>query len=153
MTSEEHERLVGQVARHEGVRLGPYDDGHGNITIGIGRNLTGNGISRAEAYMMLDNDIHEAELDLRKIFIRWDEYEEARRHALIDMRINLGPGRFRGFKNMITAVKASMWSEAADEAKHRSPRTSPALTDWYKQVKALRGDYICYCLRFGERPR
>ena len=41
----------------EGLRLKPYTDTVGKITIGIGRNLTDVGISKEEAYALCDTDI------------------------------------------------------------------------------------------------
>ena len=55
-----HDELV----RDEGVRLKPYRDTVGKLTIGTGRNLDDMGISEVENAMLLDNDICCIEADL-----------------------------------------------------------------------------------------
>ena len=58
------ETLIEQLMRHEGFRTKPYRCSAGKLTIGYGRNLDDKGITKAEAFMMLKNDIEEAYLDL-----------------------------------------------------------------------------------------
>ena len=53
--------LRSQLERHEGLRLKPYRDTVGKLTVGYGRNLEDVGISRDEADFMLDNDIDQVE--------------------------------------------------------------------------------------------
>ena len=45
------------------------------------------------------------------------------KEVLINMRYQLGPGGFRGFGNMIAAVKAGYWLTAAAEMRD---------SDWYR---------------------
>lgn len=52
--------LIDQLVRDEGLRLHPYIDSVGKLTIGVGRNLTDMGISQAETEMLLSNDIANA---------------------------------------------------------------------------------------------
>ena len=51
------EALIDSIKRHEGLRLFPYNDTTGHLSIGYGRNLTSNGISTQEAEIMLKSDI------------------------------------------------------------------------------------------------
>lgn len=117
--------LVKQLIEHEGLRLKPYRCSAGKLTIGIGRNLDDRGITEKEAMLLLRNDILECVKDLRTIFPRFERIAETRRNVLIDMRFNLGPKRFRGFKKMIAAVKARDFEEAARQM---------ADSQWYWQV-------------------
>lgn len=114
------------VKKHEGLRLKPYRDTVGKLTIGYGRNLDDKGISNSEAEMLLDNDLKEVYGDLESIFGRtiWEE-DINRLAALSSMRFNLGSSGFRGFKKMIEAVKSRNWEEAADQAEK---------SKWYSQV-------------------
>jgi lysozyme len=107
--------LVEQLIRHEGLRLFPYLDSATppRITIGVGRNLTDVGISRDEAIMLLMRDIDEATADLERSFLWFAGLSEARRHALIDMRFNLGPTRFRGFRATLAALAKGDYATAA----------------------------------------
>ena len=47
-------RVAQLIIDEEGVRYRPYLDSGGQVTIGIGRNLTGNGISVAELHAIVD---------------------------------------------------------------------------------------------------
>ena len=102
------------VMRHEGVRLYPYRDTVGKLTIGVGRNLDDVGISEEEAQLLLRNDLTQisAELAAQPWFSTLDR---ARRLALIDMGFNLGLPRLLQFKRMIAALEAGDWQRAADE--------------------------------------
>ena len=118
-----------QLILHEGLRLTPYVDTVGKLTIGVGRNLSDVGISRDEAMMLLRSDIADAVCDLHTIFIDFVSLPVKVQKVLIDMRFNLGPSRFRGFKRMIAAVKACNYWQAAEEMKD---------SRWFRQV-GIRG--------------
>jgi lysozyme len=60
--------LIEQLRRDEGVRLHPYTDTVGKLTIGVGRNLADMGISDAEATVLLQNDIDRTTVELNKNF-------------------------------------------------------------------------------------
>lgn len=120
------ETLVEQLIRHEGLRLKPYTDTAGKLSIGVGRNLTDCGISHDEALTLLQRDLAEAEADLWK-FPWFLDLNMARRQALIDMRFNLGPIGFRQFEGMLAALAAGDFKTAAE-----SMRASL----WHRQVPA-----------------
>ncbi len=106
--------LLEQLIQHEGLRLLPYVDSVGKLTIGIGRNLTDKGISRVEAMVLCANDISECELDLQT-FYWFTVLSPVRQRALLDMRFNVGPGGFRGFHNMLAALARHDYPTAARE--------------------------------------
>lgn len=95
--------LVEQLIRHEALRLLPYMDTVGKITIGVGRNLSDVGISEPEAMILLDNDIDRVLADLAN-FAFYDTLDPVRQRVLADMRFNLGPTGFRGFRRLLAAV-------------------------------------------------
>jgi len=103
--------------QNEGLRLKPYLCTKEKLTIGFGRNLNDRGISKEEAEILLANDVASAIRDLCVVFGERLFYDlvVARQMVLIDMVINMGLGRFRGFKNMIQAVKDKWWDKAAYE--------------------------------------
>ena len=106
--------LHAQLVRHEGLRLKPYTDTVGKLTIGVGRNLTDKGISEATAYQMLDEDIDEAVADLA-IFPWFAGLDAVRQRVLVDMRFNLGPSRFRQFRQTLAAVAHGEYVKASDQ--------------------------------------
>lgn len=115
MTGMERAALRALITRHESYRRTPYRCSAGKLTIGIGRNLDDVGIDLEEARYLLDRDIHRAEMDLCT-FPWFESLTRVRRDALIDMRFQLGPTRFRGFRKMLAALSAGQFGVAADEA-------------------------------------
>jgi lysozyme len=111
MTS--HERLQQQLIEHEGLRLSAYFDTVGKCTIGVGRNLDDKGLSKAEALYLLENDIQECIADL--VTFPWFERLDAvRQRVVIDMRFNLGPKKFRRFRDTLRAISEERYGDAAD---------------------------------------
>lgn len=107
--------LRDDLIRHEGLRLFPYRDSEGLLTIGVGRNIEERGISREEALYLLDNDIREHTSELRARFQVVDTLTEARRDVLINMAFNMGVPRLAGFLRMWAAIEAGDWRKAAAE--------------------------------------
>jgi lysozyme len=130
--------LWDQLALHEGRRAKPYQDTVGKWTIGCGRNLTDKGLSESEIDYLLMNDIRECTDDL-KTFLWWDDLDEVRRNVLIDMRFNLGPSRFRGFKATLAAVAMGDYVTASDQMRK---------SKWYRQVKG-RGERLARMMATG----
>lgn len=114
-----------QLVIHEGLRLKPYKCTAGKLTIGIGRNIEDNGISREEAYMMLDNDITRVESELRARFAWFPHLTPIRQGVIVDMVFNLGISRFLKFKKTIAAIGSGNYKIAAKEMLD---------SDWAKQV-------------------
>jgi len=137
---QEREILRRLLIRHEGLRLKPYLDPMGKLTIGVGRNLTDVGISYGEAMLMLDNDMDRALRVLLSIFTETEvaSMPRAVRLALLDMAFNLGY-RLRSFVRMIEAVREGQWNRAAAEALdsrwarqvgHRAEEIARMLSAW-----------------------
>jgi lysozyme len=115
------------IIKHENLKLKPYKDSVGKLTIGVGRNLEDVGISKNEALYLLENDIKRSEKELKEIFENFDELPEQVKIVLIDMIFNLGKSRFLKFKKMIKAIKEEDFKRAAEEAKN---------SKWCRQVKS-----------------
>ena len=99
---ERYRRLAIQ---SEAYRTRPYDDKTGKapvlatggkITIGIGHNLTDLGLSARVIDMIFEEDFTTALLDLQT-FPWWGGLDDVRQLAIMDLRFNLGPSRFRLF--------------------------------------------------------
>ncbi len=97
------------------IPLKPYPDTVGKLTIGVGRNLTDDGISADEAQLMLDNDIHECVARLPSICRSFGSLDDTRQHVLIDMAFNLGIDGLRKFQKLLACVEARDFTGAARE--------------------------------------
>ena len=102
------------IQRHEGLRLKPYRDTVGKLTIGVGRNLDDVGISREEARKLLERDIEGARTAARR-YTWFEDLNGARQAVIIDMIFNLGRAGFRGFRRTRAAVAAGDYETAAAE--------------------------------------
>jgi lysozyme len=101
--------------RHEGCKLNPYKDTVGVLTIGYGRNLEDKGITKAEALMMLRNDIEDVKASLEP-FSWYKKQNPARKRTLVNMCFNLGLSGLLKFKRMIEALERDDYNQAAHEA-------------------------------------
>ena len=114
MTSTDRDALRQQLILHEGLRLKPYTDTVGKLTIGVGRNLSDRGITDAEARYLLDNDINTAIGDLLEL--TWfPDLDPIRQRVFVDLCFNLGITRLRLFTKMLDAAERKDWPNAAAE--------------------------------------
>lgn len=123
---EDRDQLINLLVAHEGLRLKPYADTDGNITIGVGRNLTANGVTAREAMDLLNHDVDAAVADCSS-FPWFCQLTAARQMALVDMRFNLGPARFRTFTQMLASTAAGDYEKAS---------TQMLKSKWARQVGA-----------------
>ena len=112
MSPEQMAILKEELIRDEGLRLKPYTDTVGKTTIGVGRNLTDNGISHEEAMILLDNDIetHIALLDSKVPW--WRDMSPVRQRVLANMAFNMGNALF-SFVNTLSAMERGYYEKAA----------------------------------------
>lgn len=106
--------IMDMLYRHEGLRLKPYRDTVGKLTIGVGRNLDDKGITEQEATYLLRHDIDETWNALGKI-PAFKSLSRQRQAALVDMAFNLGIAGLMGFKRMWAALEAGDFETAAAE--------------------------------------
>lgn len=122
-------RLLAQLLVDEGLRLKPYRDTVGKLSIGIGRNLDDTGISEGEAHALCENDLDRAEALLDRQIPWWRGLDAVRQEVLLNMAFNMGWGNGRkglsSFRNTLASIKAGLWINAA-----RGMRASR----WAKQV-------------------
>jgi lysozyme len=143
MTSEAREHLRQHLLVDEGLRLKPYVDTVGKVTIGIGRNLDDVGISREEAYYLLENDIDKA---YRVLVARlpWVlRLDDVRQVVLTNMAFNMGINSLTKFIHTLGAVQRGDWSTAA-----KGMRGSL----WYRQVQKSRSERLIQMMLTGEWP-
>lgn len=107
--------LVASVKQHEGRRLRLYTDTEGKLSIGYGRNLSDNGITADEAEQMLAHDLDVAYRESLAAW-PWLRTQTAGRQAVVvEMALNMGVTRLRGFGRFLEALRMGRYGEAAQE--------------------------------------
>lgn len=131
--------IVEQLILHEGKRNFPYMDSVGKLTIGVGHNLSDNGLSHDQILVILADDIAEAERHCQQY--PWFEHLDfVRRKVMLDLMFNLGPGRLALFKRFLRHMAEASYEEAAVDLRH---------SVWAVQVKA-RADRLITMMRHGK---
>ncbi len=108
-------QLKEMLIRHEDLRLKPYRDTVGKLTIGVGRNLDDFGLTKEEVLVLLHNDILRVLQEVKKAFPWYLRLNAARQNVVLNMVFNLGLYRFLGFKKTIGAIQSKNWDLAAKE--------------------------------------
>ena len=117
------QNLIEMLKRHEGevVTNGRhliYKCSAGHWTIGIGRNVDlngGLGLSDDEVDYLLENDIMRVIKELSSEYPWFNDLDDVRKDAMIDISFNLGATRFRGFKNALSAMESADYTLAAKQ--------------------------------------
>lgn len=117
--------LLTDLKTDEGLRLKPYVDTAGKITIGIGRNLTDVGLYEVEVMAMYWNDIAAVahNLDIRLPW--WREKPENVQRVLLNLAFNMGVATLLMFYNFLNFIEKDDYYSAAQDLKR---------TRWYQQV-------------------
>lgn len=162
--------VIEQLIVDEGLRLKPYYCPAGYLTIGVGRNLEGNGLSwgemvtligqnpdrkrrfppdyetldgetllmalirdmkingitEAEAMMLLRNDIYQCEEDLKRKVKWYQNAPDELKEVLVNMCFNMGIKMLMGFKNTLWYMGAGEYEKAA---------ANMLKSRWARQVK------------------
>lgn len=127
------------LTRDECLKLKPYPDTRGKLTIGIGRNLDDDGISPAEADFLLTNDISGVIQSLDMAIPYWKNLSEPRQRAIANMAFNMGLHGLLGFRDMLAAIRAGDFNAASQAALN---------SEWAKQTGA-RAQRIAVLLATG----
>lgn len=103
-----------ELVRDEGSRTTVYRDTRGNLTVGVGHNLT---IPQDQHTIdaLLTSDIAGcvASLDLRQPW--WRNLDPVRQRVLINMTFQLGGAGLARFPQFLAAMQAGQWDAAAEE--------------------------------------
>ena len=136
----DRERLAAQLRLHEGVEHKPYKCTPGYLTIGVGRNIEERGLSDDEIDYILNNDVDIATSELASTFDWFAGLDDVRMRVVVDMVFNLGMPWFKQFQNMLAAIEAQDWPEAAAQMMD---------SRWAKQVGA-RAERLRDMMETGE---
>ena len=125
-----NDEIIQRLVLHEGVSLKCYICPAGYPTIGVGRNLKTNpltkeelrvcgdymhGITKNAAFYLLRNDIARVVTECAKAFPFWANLDNERQYALLDMVFQLGVYGVKKFKKMLAAMGVGDFKEAAEQ--------------------------------------
>lgn len=113
MSTDDRAILAQQLLRDEGLKLRPYQDTVGKLSIGVGRNLTDVGITTAEAMDLLDHDIDRAVTGCVSAFPWFVELDPVRQRAVCNLAFNLGLGKLRTFRTTLLCLAEGRYKSAA----------------------------------------
>lgn len=143
--------MTAELLRDEGCRLFVYDDATGqpltsgdtiigHPTIGIGRSIDLEGITRLEAQILLAGDISKYLVELAGFpwFIAMDP---GRRRAIVNMRHQMGLAGLLAFHDMIAEITAQNWVLAA---------AAGAQSKWAISQTPARASRVLSLLRHGD---
>lgn len=136
------EEIKDMIKRHEGFRRYAYKDSLGVLTIGYGFNLDhwlSYGITLDEAEALLCAKVKIAWREATLI-PGWQNCNEPRQAALVDMVYNMGLNKVLGFKRMAAALKGRDFERAAAEMLD---------SRWARQV-GCRAEELAEIMRSGE---
>ncbi len=149
------EETITRLCIHEGICLKPYKCPAGYLTIGVGRNLITNPITKAEekvigdwrhgitknaAFYLLRNDIKRVERECRQNIGFWRNLDDERQYALLDMAFNLGIKGLLQFKKMLSEMAIGNYRGAAKEC----------LNSKYARDVGKRAERIAKTIETGE---
>lgn len=118
--------LKTDLTRDEALRTFPYDDATGKplqpgdrlvgkLTIGIGHNLTDNGLPLPIIEDLYEHDVA-ATLGALAFRLPWfPALDPMRQRALVNVAFNVGVGGLLGFRKMLAALAQQDYETAADE--------------------------------------
>lgn len=106
------DRLTTQLVKDEGLRLLPYKDSVGVLTIGVGHNLNVPITTKAALYI-LNDDIETAIKSLDTYIPWWRSLSDLRQEVLINMCFNIGIQKLLGFTHTLAAIRGGNYADAA----------------------------------------
>jgi lysozyme len=136
-----HALLQEELENDEGRRGRPYADKLGLITIGIGRNLTGRGISDAEIDFLFQNDVQACCDIMDKEIPWWRTLPPTKQRVMINLCF-MGWGSFSQFHKFMSYMQVGRWIDASKELEN---------SKWFQQVR-LRGPRVVQRLLTSEPP-
>ena len=128
------ERLIEMLKRHEGEvvtngRHVIYKCSAGYWTLGIGRNVDPNGglgLSEDEVNYLLEKDIERVIKELSLAYRWFNDLDDVRKDAMIDISFNLGATKLRKFVLALDAMEKADYKSASKEFLD---------SDWSRTVK------------------
>ena len=99
----------------EAMVLQPYKCASGFLSLGVGRNLDANGISKEEALYLLSNDIDAVIHKLDKHWKVWRSFPIKAQYVCIDLVFNMGINAWMSFRKTRAYMELGHWEKASKE--------------------------------------
>ena len=110
--------IIEMLRKHEGVETHAYKCSANKTTIGVGRNIDKNGgigLSQKEIDYLLASDVERVEAELSQAFNWYDDLNDPRKDAMMDMCFNMGLPRLSKFKKSLAAMARGDYKTASAE--------------------------------------
>jgi lysozyme len=133
-------RLEEAIIFDEGYRTHPYACSVGKTTIGVGWNLTDNGLPDDIIQELLKRSVNQSVMDAVKVCPSFGMLNRVRQEVLVNMAFNLGKSRLSLFKKMLAAIEQGDFPLASEEMLD---------SKWAKQV-GKRATRLALEMRTGE---
>jgi lysozyme len=136
--------LIDCLKEHEGFKPYAYPDSLGYLTIGYGRMIDhrkNGAISQSEGQYLLENDINNAEMELRHFTWYTQLDNTVRQEALVELNFNMGLPNLLKFTQMIAAIEEKDYNAAAMHLLNSL---------WAREVKEGRADNVAHRLQTGS---
>lgn len=114
LSKSDEMKLKADLLSSEGMRLKPYRDTTGNLTIGVGHNLDSDGITQEEADYIFEDDMEKVLHELDKFPQYQNMRDDVRSMVIDEMAFNMGVNKVMKFKAMWEAIGNKDWEGAAD---------------------------------------
>jgi lysozyme len=142
--------LEALLVKHEGLKLSPYRDANGFLTVGVGHNLAANPIVPEPTYPLtvdrcydiLRQDINIVEDQLSHHFSWYVRVDSVRASALVDLCFNVGIEGLLGFNAFLGYCQLANWNAAAGDL----------LTTLYAKQVPTRAQDLAGMLNTGKWP-
>jgi lysozyme len=118
-------RLTAELTQDEGRKRFPYTDTRGYLSVGVGRNLTGRGLSDDEIDLLFHNDVADCCAQMDTHIPWWRTLPPSKQRVMVNLCF-AGWGTMSKFVHFLAAMRAHDWLEAAAELRD---------SDWYVQVR------------------
>ena len=149
-----YDELEKSIKKSEDLSLKPYKCPNGFLTIGWGRNIQLNGISKSEADLLLRNDILNIKLELEDKLPVFTKLDDIRQNVLIEMAFNMGVPNLLEFKNTIAFLKKKDFESASKEMLnskwHKQMITYDVMDGKIGENGLLRSEYLSKVMREGK---
>jgi lysozyme len=115
ISPETESKLKTMLELQEGNKQFAYYDNKGNLTIGIGHNLTSAGLPPTIVDALYAADIALCKNELMAHVVEYIKLDDARKAVLLNIIFNCGLAGILGFKKMLGFISQQMYQEAAQE--------------------------------------